>query len=235
MSAEKSEGERPDRRARRSRRTREALAQAALELALDRGLREFGVEDIAERADVARRTFSRYFSGKEEAVADCIRADAERINDALRARPAAEPPLAAYRAAVLHWVADPVHPAWHRRPRVFALLTLADQEPTLYAALQHARVAAQDDSVAILADRMGTDPAVDLRPAVLVGAGAGALVAAQHAWVRGGEVAALPALVERAFAALADALGPAAPAAHPGEPDRFPHHHEGPAPEPRDP
>lgn len=197
---------RRDRRARGSRRTREALAQAACELVLDRGLREVTVEDIAERADVARRTFSRYFTGKEDAVADCLRADTARINDALRARPADEAPLAAYRAAVLTWLADEDEPAWHRRPRVLELLTLAEREPTLYAALQHARVAAQDDSVDILAVRLGVDPAVDLRPAVLVGAGAGALVAAQHAWVRGGEAAALPRLAEQAFAALTGAL-----------------------------
>ncbi|MCB5908444.1 TetR family transcriptional regulator [Streptomyces pinistramenti] len=219
MSAERTGTEaRPDRRARRSRRTREALARAALELVLDRGLREVSVEDIAERADVARRTFSRYFTGKEEAVADCIRADADRINDALRARPAAEPPLVAYRAAVLDWLTDEDEPAWHRRPHVFDLLTLAERESMLYAALQHTRVAAQEDSVRILAGRLGADPEVDLRPAVLVGAGAGALVAAQHAWVRGGELAALPGLVERAFAALTDAAPSAAPAAHPGEP-----------------
>ncbi|GAA0486919.1 TetR/AcrR family transcriptional regulator [Streptomyces olivaceiscleroticus] len=192
----------PDRKARAARRTRDRLAAAALALALDRGLAAATVEEIAARADVTRRTFSRHFTGKESAVVDCLRADAARINRALRARPPGEPPLTAYHRAVRDWLADPDAPAWHRRPWMFDLLRLAEQEPTLFAALQHTRVDAQEDAVRILADRLGTDPDTDLRPAVLVGACAGALIAAQTAWVRGGDTGALPRLVDEAFAAL---------------------------------
>lgn len=196
----------PERRSRKARRTRDALAGAAFELVLDRGLRDVTVEEIAERADVDRRTFSRYFASKEDAVLDSVRGDGDRINDALRARPAEEPPLTAYRRAVLDWLADPAAPAWHRRPRIFELMVLAEREPTLYAAFHHIRVDAQEDSVTIVADRIGADPRSDLRPAVTVAAGAGALLAAQAAWVRGNRPDALPRLVERAFDALAAEL-----------------------------
>ncbi|MEU9090906.1 TetR family transcriptional regulator [Streptomyces sp. NPDC048428] len=207
----------PERRSRKARRTRDTLAEAAFELVLDRGLRDVTVEEIAERADVDRRTFSRYFTSKEAAVLDSVRGDGDRINDALRARPAGEPPLTAYRRAVLDWLADPEAEAWHRRPRIFELLVLAEQEPTLYAAFHHIRVDAQEDSVAIVAERLGTDPRQDIRPAVTVAAGAGALLAAQAAWVRGGCPDELPRLVEQAFDALAGELltqPPAGPASH---------------------
>lgn len=207
----------PERRSRKARRTRDTLAQAAFELVLDRGLREVTVEEIAERADVDRRTFSRYFTSKEAAVLDSVRGDGDRINDALRARPADEPPLIAYRRAVLDWLADPAAEAWHRRPRIFELLVLAEQEPTLYAAFHHIRVDAQEDSVAIVAGRLGADPRQDIRPAVTVAAGAGALLAAQAAWVRGGCPDELPRLVEQAFDALSEELLaqlPAGPASH---------------------
>lgn len=207
----------PERRSRKARRTRDTLAQAAFELVLDRGLREVTVEEIAERADVDRRTFSRYFTSKETAVLDSVRGDGDRINDALRVRPAGEPPLTAYRGAVLDWLADPEAEAWHRRPRIFELLVLAEQEPTLYAAFHHIRVEAQEDSVAIVAHRLGTDPRRDLRPAVTVAAGAGALLAAQAAWVRGGRPEELPRLVGQAFDALSGELFaqlPAGPASH---------------------
>ncbi|QKS48937.1 TetR family transcriptional regulator (plasmid) [Paenibacillus cellulosilyticus] len=46
-----------------------ALAEAAFELALDRGLDGFVVEDIVQRAGYSRRTFANHFSCKEEAVA----------------------------------------------------------------------------------------------------------------------------------------------------------------------
>ncbi|MFF2008483.1 TetR family transcriptional regulator [Streptomyces sp. NPDC058195] len=196
----------PQRRSRKARRTRDALAQAAFELVLDRGLRNVTVEEIAERADVDRRTFSRYFTSKEAAVLDSIRGDGDRINDALRARPAGEPPLTAYRKAVEDWLEDPAAPAWHRRERIFELVVLAEREPTLYAAFHHIRVDAQGESVTILADRLGVDPCHDLRPAVAVAAGAGALLAAQVAWARAGRPDDLPRLIGQAFDALAGEL-----------------------------
>ncbi|MFF6909129.1 TetR family transcriptional regulator [Streptomyces sp. NPDC012389] len=205
MSPEEKIPERktPERRSRKARRTRDTLAQAAFELVLDRGLRNVTVEEIAEAADVDRRTFSRYFASKEAAALDSLRGDGDRINEALRSRPAGEPPLLAYRRAVLAWLADPEAEPWHRRPRIFDLLVVAEEEPALYAAFHHIRVDAQEDSVAILADRLGVDPRHDIRPAVTVAAGAGALLAAQAAWVRGGRPDALPALVTEAFDALA--------------------------------
>ncbi|MBT2902055.1 TetR family transcriptional regulator, partial [Streptomyces sp. McG3] len=128
-------------------------------------------------------------------------------------RPAPEPPLLAYRCAVLDWLADPGAEPWHRRPRIFDLLVVAEEEPTLYAVFHHIRVDAQEDSVAIVADRLGVDPRQDIRPAVTVAAGAGALLAAQAAWVRGGRPDALPGLVAEAFDALsADLLGGPRPA-----------------------
>lgn len=49
--------------------TASALAEAAFELALDKGLDGFVVEDIVQRAGYSRRTFANHFSCKEEAVA----------------------------------------------------------------------------------------------------------------------------------------------------------------------
>lgn len=49
--------------------TAHALADAAFELALDRGLDGFTIDDIVKRAVYSRRTFANHFSCKEEAVA----------------------------------------------------------------------------------------------------------------------------------------------------------------------
>ncbi|ATE54609.1 TetR family transcriptional regulator [Actinosynnema pretiosum] len=191
------------RRQRKTLRTREALASAAVELVVARGLRAVTVEEIADRADVTRRTFSRYFAGKETAVLDGVRADGDRINAALRARPEGEDPVTAYRAAVRDWLDDEDEPAWHRRPGVRDLLRLTEREPTLFGAHHHLRALAEAESVRVLAERMGV-PEDDLRPAVVVGAGAGALVAATRLWLFGDEE--LPVLVDRAFDALVGAL-----------------------------
>ncbi|UPZ31112.1 TetR/AcrR family transcriptional regulator [Streptomyces sp. LRE541] len=198
-----------DRRQRKARQTRNALATAAVDLILERGLAATTVEAIAERADVTRRTFSRLFAGKEDAALDFVRGDGDRINALLRDRPAAEPPLLAYRRAVRDWLADRDDPAWHLRPRMRRLLALLDSEPALFAAYERIRVDAQEESIRILADRLGADDVLDVRPAVVVDAAAGVLTAALRIWARGAsghdhDSAAedLAALVERAYDAL---------------------------------
>jgi len=195
-----------DRRQRKAQQTRNALAAAAVELILERGLAATTVEAIADEADVTRRTFSRHFTGKEDAALDFVRGDGDRINELLRARPAGEPPLLAYRRAVRAWLADQENPAHHLRPRMRRLLTLVDAEPALFAAYERIRVDAQEESIRIIAERLDTDDVRDMRPAVVVDAAAGVLTAGLRAWARGSEShdsgADLAALVEQAYDAL---------------------------------
>ncbi|MCX5335560.1 MULTISPECIES: TetR/AcrR family transcriptional regulator [unclassified Streptomyces] len=205
-----------DRRQRKARQTRNAMAAAAVDLILERGLAATTVEAIAERADVTRRTFSRHFAGKEDAALDFVRGDGDRINALLRERPAVEPPLMAYRRAVRAWLADEDNPAWHLRPKMRALLALVDREPALFAAYERIRVDAQEDSIRILAERLGTDDVRDVRPAVVVDAAAGVLTAALRIWARGAAgpdsgAADLAALVERAYDALISEAASAVP------------------------
>jgi AcrR family transcriptional regulator len=54
---------------RRTRRSRRALAAALVELVLERGFTALTVEDITERADVARATFYAHFRDKEDLFA----------------------------------------------------------------------------------------------------------------------------------------------------------------------
>lgn len=55
-------------RERKKQATRRALHDAALQLALERGLENLTVEEISATADVSARTFFNYFPGKEEAI-----------------------------------------------------------------------------------------------------------------------------------------------------------------------
>jgi AcrR family transcriptional regulator len=204
------------RRGRKARQTRQALADAALELVLEHGLAAVTVEDVTERVDVSRRTFSRHFTSKEEAVLDGVRADCARINAALAARPAAEQPLTAYRAALRVWLADEREPAWHHRPGMRELLRLVTMEPSLIAVHRRISVEAEEESIRITAARLGVDPERDLRPSVAVGAGVAALLAAARAWVRAVPAetgAGLPELLERAFELLTAEPSAAEPSA----------------------
>ncbi|MEW2298273.1 helix-turn-helix domain-containing protein [Streptomyces sp. NPDC006743] len=54
---------------RRTRRSRRALGDALVELVLERGFTALTVEDVTERADVARATFYAHFRDKEDLFA----------------------------------------------------------------------------------------------------------------------------------------------------------------------
>ncbi|WTW99771.1 TetR/AcrR family transcriptional regulator [Streptomycetaceae bacterium NBC_01309] len=220
--AETAERDR-DRRRQRSRRTREAMGAAAFDLLLERGLAGVSVEAIAERTGVTRRTFSRHFTGKEDAVLAVVADDVHRINDALRLRPSGEGPMTAYRNAVVDWLTAEFggdrHALLRRRLELFRRI---DREPALIAAYQRIRADAEEESVRVVAARMGVDPAHDPRPAVAVGAGAGTLVAVLRAWARHGVPESPARLVGAYFDALAavvDPRGDAAEAAPHADPE----------------
>jgi hypothetical protein len=58
----------PGLRERKKIATRQALGLAAMRLAIERGLDNVLVEDIAEAAGVSTRTFNNYFASKYEAI-----------------------------------------------------------------------------------------------------------------------------------------------------------------------
>ena len=87
---EKSETETGLREAKR-RTTAHALAQAAFDLAQERGVDGFTIDEVAARAGYSRRTFANHYAGKEEAIAAVA---SERVRHALDVTPAEDlPPL----------------------------------------------------------------------------------------------------------------------------------------------
>ena len=58
----------PGRRERKKEATREALIQGAYQLFQERGFDAVTIDEIAEHADISRRTFFRYFPAKEAIV-----------------------------------------------------------------------------------------------------------------------------------------------------------------------
>lgn len=79
----------PGLRERKKQATREALREAALRLAVERGPDRVRVEDIAEAAGVSPRTYNNYFASREQAIVSAVTADREaRVAAAVAARPA---------------------------------------------------------------------------------------------------------------------------------------------------
>lgn len=82
----------PSLRQRHADRTRAAIIAAALELFDERGFAAATVDDIAARADIAPRTFFRYFPTKEAVLYHDTDQIVSSIRDLLLARPVDEPP-----------------------------------------------------------------------------------------------------------------------------------------------
>jgi AcrR family transcriptional regulator len=74
-------------RERKKRRAREAIIDAAFSLFAERGFADVTVTEIADRAEVGRTTFFRYFSDKQEVLF----ADEQSLIDQLRALDAGRP------------------------------------------------------------------------------------------------------------------------------------------------
>ena len=87
-------------RERKKAAARQALHEAALRLAIERGLDHVTTEAIADAAGLSRRTFSNYFTGKEEAILYSDQRELSRLIELVRARPADESGWMAFRQGV---------------------------------------------------------------------------------------------------------------------------------------
>jgi AcrR family transcriptional regulator len=78
-------------RQRKKDSSRRAIEDAAWELFAEKGYEETSINDIAERADVAPRTFFRYFPTKEAVMYPHFEELLQTVREEFRKRPADEP------------------------------------------------------------------------------------------------------------------------------------------------
>jgi AcrR family transcriptional regulator len=192
-------------RERKKSETRRAIADAALALALERGPHAVTVDDIAAAAGISPRTVFNYFATKEEAI---LGLDPDRRRDLLERladRPAGEAPLEALRVAFQDTTTEGSGAvAWRTRAR------LARDHPQLHSAYLASFASLEDELTAVLAERLGVDPAREPLPRLAVTIALTAMrVAVDHALAAGrSEQADLTAAVDAAFAAVATGLAP---------------------------
>jgi AcrR family transcriptional regulator len=161
-------------RQRKKAETRGAISGAAARLALERGLENVRVADIAADAGVSPRTYNNYFSSIPEAICAAASDRALALADAVRARPPDEPLDAAIANAML----SPQDDIGLSKP----LATMIIHTPALRGEFFKA-VAARDAALAqVIAERTCTDPA-DLYPQVLAAAVSSAARVATHRWL----------------------------------------------------
>ena len=175
-------------RERKKQATREALRLAAMRLAAERGWEHVRVEDIAAEAGVSTRTFNNYFAGKEEAFLATGHQRAERIAEALAARPPGEPLWTALAHAVIDGFAmDQID---------IRDIARFEMPPSLVEEHLKAFVVIEQRLAEAIAARIGADARHDLYPVLVAGAAVSTIRAALSHWRRTG-AAASPATMLR--------------------------------------
>jgi AcrR family transcriptional regulator len=156
-------------RERKKERTREALIDAAQELFLRKGYDATTIDEVVAAVEVSRRTFFRYFSGKEEVALARATEFEHLFLSALRARPSGEAPLTALRRAGAAVVSEmdegPDKGTAHEFLRMRSLI---ESTPVLLAASLRNAMELERGMAAEIARREGVDPDSDRRPALVV-------------------------------------------------------------------
>jgi AcrR family transcriptional regulator len=141
--------------------TRRAIRVAALRLVSERGFAHVTVEEIADAANIAPRTFFNYFASKESAVIGADPERADRIAARLLARPSSETPIEALRAVYLEYttaIAEDLDEVAEGRESWFKRYCVVRQDADLRSAhVAHMYLIEQKIAHA-LAERLGAEP-----------------------------------------------------------------------------
>jgi AcrR family transcriptional regulator len=190
--------------------TRQALGEAAIRLAVERGLDNVLVEDIADAAGVSARTFNNYFASKYEAICALQQARALRIGDELRARPPGEPLWESVTQAVL----SQFGPA-DRAPDKdwIARVRLVVTTPALVGEYLKVQGVGQYHLAGAIAERIGTSVETDMFPRIMAAAVSAAMQAAVERWLHSDPPVPLGPLIRQSFrqfaAGMREVLPPA--------------------------
>ncbi len=194
----------PTRRERKMLETRDAIVRAAESLFVEHGFGETTIEQIADRADIAPRTFFRYFPTKESVLFADAGAKRAALLEALGARPADEHPFVSLVTVVRELAVD-VSKDWDS----FELRQRISREHA--SVRDHERTVLEceigDALAGFVAERLGVDVDTDPRPKLWAGISMATFRVAFHVWLERGKKGSLSAAVERAMDAAAEALG----------------------------
>jgi AcrR family transcriptional regulator len=184
-------------RERKKEATREALSMAALRLALERGISNVRVSDIAAAAGVSPRTYNNYFANREEAICALGAQRALSIVSALLDRP----PTEALAEALSHAMGNP---AQGEPDKEVLRLMMCDE--SLRGEFFRATAAVHRPLADAIAARVGMDAGTDLLPNVVASTYEAAARAAMTFWLR-------PECAQPLATVLRDAVTAVAPVA----------------------
>lgn len=153
----------------------------ALDLFERRGYDGVTIEEIAEAADVAPRTFFRYFPTKETLLYHDADEQLDVLRDSIRDAPEDALPIETLQMAI----AALARHTLSIRERQYQMARLASDSPSIGAYQRTVLQPLTEQAVVeAFATRLGVDPEVDRRPALLAMLGVLLMSAVGRAWVR---------------------------------------------------
>jgi AcrR family transcriptional regulator len=188
-------------RSRKKEKTRRAIENAALDLFAEQGYEATTVDEIAERAEVSKATFFRYFSTKGEVVFGEVGDHYDGLRTAIVSRPPDEDDVTAVRHAVQQdWThtLDPDRTARQARA--------ASTSPLLRGLSFDLGMKWQAAISTALAERHGL-ATPDRRCWLMAGLSFAVLSNGVNAWIRDGASGDLAAAISHSFDLLGDVGG----------------------------
>ncbi|MDR7299943.1 TetR family transcriptional regulator [Haloactinomyces albus] len=168
------------RRQRKAIRTRASIEDAALRLFTEQGFDATTVEQIAEAADIAPRTFFRYFPSKDAVLFGDLGGETERMRTIMDSRASHEHPMRSLAAAMLD-AAERMEPDREqhlmRAELLHALDNAGDYE------LHLLRQQWMQDVTNLVAEHLGVDSGTDPRPGAWSMTLVSCFGSAMHAWL----------------------------------------------------
>ncbi len=196
-----------DRRELKKLATHRALATAARELTLERGLDALTIDEIADAAGVSPRTFFNYFACKEEAIVGVEPWMIQAMADEVRRRPEDEDPFRALLAVLAADEDSEIARRWTVRAE------LAGRYPELIPRQMAGIIQFERALTAAIGARLGVDPDVDPYPRLVVAWAVATLRSTLEWWLENDRPVPLRDALHRAFQVLAEGV-PWRPGSH---------------------
>jgi AcrR family transcriptional regulator len=183
-------------RIRKQQLVRDAIFDSAIELFEAKGFDETTVEEIAQAAGVSRASFFRYFSSKDDLLAQNVIKYGEALKAAIKASPPSSTPLEIMRETVLAVAKETANSPHTRQVIDISLRSAAARQ-----AHMSRMVEVESNIATAFAERVGSLSKDEIEPRLLAIMTLSAMNVAVMSWHRG-DARQLSAAVEQVFSSF---------------------------------
>jgi AcrR family transcriptional regulator len=175
---------------------RDAIFDAAVETFAAKGFDGTTVEDVARAAGVSRASFFRYFSSKDDLLAQNVMKYGSALTEAIKACPQSSTPFQMMRETVLSIAHET-----GTHPRTRQVIDISLRSPSAMQAHASRLIEVEENVAIAFAEQRGDTSKDDLEPRLLAAMTVSAMNVGIMSWYRG-EYPDLPAAVEQVFSRL---------------------------------